>query len=64
MTDDAWTVKQVAAYLKLHPTTIYRLLKTRQLPAFRVGSDWCFDPTEIDCWRKEREKEARLANLQ
>lgn len=50
------TVRDLSNYLKVHPSTIYRLLKTRQLPAFKVGSDWRFNVEEIDHWRVEREK--------
>ena len=42
------TVQDLAHYLKVHPSTIYRLLKTGQLPAFKVGSDWRFGVEEID----------------
>jgi excisionase family DNA binding protein len=49
-------VRELAEYLKVHPSTIYRLLRKEQLPAFRVGSDWRFDREEIDRWRVEREK--------
>jgi excisionase family DNA binding protein len=50
------TVRDLSNYLRVHPSTIYRLLKTGQLPAFRVGSDWRFNIEEIDRWRVEREK--------
>jgi excisionase family DNA binding protein len=50
------TVKDLAEYLKVHPSTIYRLLKGGQLPAFKVGSDWRFNLEEIERWRVEREK--------
>jgi excisionase family DNA binding protein len=53
------TVKEVAHFLKTHPSTIYRLLKARQLPAFRVGSDWRLNREDIDRWRMEREKQSR-----
>jgi excisionase family DNA binding protein len=49
------TVQNVAEYLRVHPSTIYRLLKNKQLPAFRVGSDWRFDRKEIDRWRADAE---------
>jgi len=45
------TVKEVADYLKLHPTTIYNMLKRRELPAFKVGYDWRFNIEQIDAWR-------------
>ena len=37
------TVREVSAYLHVHPSTIYRLLKRRQIPAFHIGSDWRFN---------------------
>jgi excisionase family DNA binding protein len=45
------TVGEVADYLRVHRSTIYRLLKSNQLPAFRVGSDWRFNTEAIDQWR-------------
>jgi excisionase family DNA binding protein len=50
------TVRDLAHYLKVHPSTLYRLLKAGQLPAFKVGSDWRFNVEEIDRWCVEREK--------
>jgi excisionase family DNA binding protein len=49
------TVAELCSYFKVHPSTIYRLLKTRQLPAFRIGSDWRFNIEEIERWLAERE---------
>jgi excisionase family DNA binding protein len=50
------TVGEVAKYLRVHQTTIYRLLKTQKLPAFRVGSDWRFNLETIEEWmRQERQ---------
>ena len=45
------TVQEVSSYLRVHPSTIYRMLKRNQLPAFRVGSDWRFTVEAIDKWR-------------
>jgi excisionase family DNA binding protein len=33
---------------------LIRLLKNRQLPAFKVGSDWRFNIERIDEWRMEK----------
>ena len=45
------TVREVSAYLRVHRSTIYRLLKRHQIPAFHMGSDWRFNIEEIDRWR-------------
>jgi excisionase family DNA binding protein len=50
------TLREVSAYLRVHPTTIYRLLKHDQIPAFRVGSDWRFNIEAIDHWRLQQGK--------
>jgi excisionase family DNA binding protein len=49
------TVAELAEYLKVHPSTIYPLLKARKLPAFEVGSDWRFNREHIDEWRLRQE---------
>jgi excisionase family DNA binding protein len=53
--DKVMTVVEVAQYLHVHPSTIYRLLRKKEIPAFRVGSDWRFNRESIDAWRTERE---------
>jgi excisionase family DNA binding protein len=50
------TVRELAAYLRVHPSTIYRLLKHNQIPAFHVGSDWRFNIETIDSWRLGQDK--------
>jgi excisionase family DNA binding protein len=45
------TVRELAHLLKIHPSTIYRLLRHGALPAFKVGSDWRFNIEAIDRWR-------------
>ena len=47
------TVREVSAYLRVHPSTVYRLLEVviRKIPAFHIGSDWRFNIEEIDRWR-------------
>ncbi len=49
------TVQEVSRYLRVHPSTIYRMLKRNELPAFRVGSDWRFTVEAIDQWRAKVE---------
>ena len=44
-------VQDLADYLRVHPSTIYRLLKKNLFPTFKVGSDWRFNKEQIDEWR-------------
>ena len=48
------TVNELAEYLRVHRTTLYRLLKKGQLPGFKIGSDWRFNIEAIDRWRQQR----------
>ena len=48
------TVREVAAYLHVHRSTVYKLLKRHQIPAFRMGSDWRFHIEAIDRWRLQQ----------
>lgn len=59
MASKIMTVKEVSDYLHVHPSTIYRLLKRGELPAFRVGSDWRFNTESIDEWRERQEASQR-----
>jgi len=55
------TVKEVSDYLRVNPSTIYRLLRRGGIPAFKVGSDWRFDLQAIDNWRQEQSTELMAA---
>ena len=50
------TLREVSAYLRVHPSTVYRLLKHNQIPAFHIGSDWRFNIEAIDRWRLQQGK--------
>ena len=49
------TVREVSVYLRVHPITIYRLLKKNQIPAYHLGSDWRFNIEDLDRWRKQQQ---------
>jgi excisionase family DNA binding protein len=55
------TIKEVATYLRVHPCTLYRLLKRQGLPYFKVGSDYRFNREQIDAWRL-RQPQWRVVN--
>ena len=56
ISEDILTVRELALYLRVHATTIYRLLRENQIPAFRVGSDWRFSRRAIDHWMLSQQK--------
>jgi excisionase family DNA binding protein len=60
------TVNELSDYLRVHRSTIYRLLKKGQLPGFKIGSDWRFNVEAIDEWRMHQSvaqlEELRNAN--
>lgn len=43
-------VSEVAAFLRVHPSTIYRFIKGGQLRALRVGGDWRINKEQLDRW--------------
>jgi excisionase family DNA binding protein len=49
------TVEEVSQYLHIHRSTVYRLLKRGEIPAFRIGTDWRFNIETIDVWRAKLE---------
>jgi excisionase family DNA binding protein len=54
-----FTVKELAKYLRVHSTTVYRLAKNGQLPGFRIGSDWRFRAEDVDRWLKLSQRKER-----
>ena len=49
------TIGEVAKYLRIHKSTVYRLAKGKRMPASKVGNKWRFRKDVIDRWLTERE---------
>ncbi|HZP46631.1 MAG TPA: helix-turn-helix domain-containing protein [Candidatus Binataceae bacterium] len=49
--EEVFTIRELSEYLRVHPTTIYRLLRQGRLPGFRVGSNWRFNRSAIEQWQ-------------
>lgn len=47
---DILTIAELSRHLRVHPTTIYRLLRQGLIPGFRVGSAWRFSRSAIEKW--------------
>ncbi|KKS21272.1 MAG: LexA repressor [Candidatus Roizmanbacteria bacterium GW2011_GWC2_41_7] len=50
MANDILTLQEVAEYLKVDERTVHRMLKSKQLPAFKVRNQWRFKKEAIDKW--------------
>jgi excisionase family DNA binding protein len=44
------TITEVADILRVHPTTIYRLVKRGELPGFKIGGCWRINRASLDKW--------------
>jgi excisionase family DNA binding protein len=59
LSDEVMTTGELADYLRVHPSTVYKLLRRRDLPAFKVGSDWRFRRAEIERWMRAQQPQHR-----
>jgi excisionase family DNA binding protein len=48
-------LEEVATFLRVHASTVYRLLRKQSIPAFKMGSDWRFNQESIEKWILDRE---------
>ncbi len=51
------TAEEVAEYLRLPLSTVYKLSQDKLLPGFKVGKHWRFRRETIQEWIKQRETE-------
>lgn len=54
MAEEIWTLKEVAAYLKLAEKTAYKLAAEGKLPGFKVGGSWRFKRVDIESWIEDK----------
>lgn len=50
-----FTAEEVAQYLRLPLSTVYRLAQTAVLPAFKIGKHWRFRRDTIERWIDQQE---------
>jgi excisionase family DNA binding protein len=44
------TTEEVQEYLQVNLRTVYRLIRSKSIPAVRVGRQWRFKKEDIDAW--------------
>jgi len=48
---DKWlTLEQIAQYLQMSTSSIYKMAQVGKIPAYKVGRQWRFKKEEIDKW--------------
>ena len=50
------TAEEVAEYLRLPLSTVYKLVQDKRLPGFKVGKHWRFRRETFEQWIKAQEK--------
>jgi len=52
---DKWlTLEQIAEYLQMSTSSIYKMAQKGKIPAYKVGRQWRFKKEEIDEWVREQ----------
>jgi len=51
---DVLTIDELAAYLKISKSTLYKLAQDGALPGLKVGKRWRFHKEAIDAWLKSQ----------
>jgi excisionase family DNA binding protein len=44
------TVGEIADYLRISRSTVYQIAKRGELPAFKIGSDWRCNRSDLERW--------------
>ncbi len=53
------TLKEVAKYLQLSETTIYKMARVGEIPAIKIANQWRFKKEDIDKWL-EKQKNVKI----
>ena len=56
------TIREVAGYLKLPVSTVYRLAERRDLPGHKVGRQWRFHKSVLDDWFRQHAATSRYSS--
>ena len=50
---DVLTIDELAAYLKIPKSTLYKLVREGKIPSQKIGRHWRFRKEAIDRWLEE-----------
>jgi len=54
------TLEEVAKYLRVHKSTVYRMAREGTIPSTKVANQWRFKKARIDQWLLDREPDAEF----
>ena len=54
------TLSEAAALLQVSTRTLQRMIRQKQLPAFKVGGQWRMRESQLGEWLDQKEKSARV----
>ncbi len=52
------TAAETCRYLKITPRTLYRYIRNRRLPGFKLGKEWRFVRSDLEQWIRQRADES------
>ena len=52
------TLLEVSEYLNVSPATIYRLLRQKEIPAFRLAGNWRFNIEDLKLWMDSKSRKS------
>ena len=50
---DVLTIEELAAYLKIPKSTLYKIVREGKIPSQKIGRHWRFRKGAIDRWLEE-----------
>jgi len=50
------TPYEVADYLRIHYTTLYKMIRRGEIPVFKMGSDYRFRRDELEKWIADKQR--------
>ena len=57
--DEVLTIHELSDYLKVPVSTLYKLVREKSIPSFKVGKHWRFHKDAIDAWIAQADQTER-----
>lgn len=61
-TSDVLTIDDLAVYLKIPKSTLYKLVREGKIPSQKIGRHWRFRKVAIDRWLDETRTNDPISN--